>query len=61
MVHDVAPLDEGVPVPGGGRREMSRYAFENNEWVFKGFQNTPKDQFSYTASGNAFLCGDQRR
>jgi hypothetical protein len=61
MVHDIAPLDEGVPVPGGGRRETSRYAFDNNEWVFKSFQNTPKDQFSYNAAGAAFLCGDQRR
>jgi hypothetical protein len=60
MVHDIAPLNEGEPVPGGGRRESSRYTFENNEWVFKGFQNTPKDQFSYTASGAPFLCGDQR-
>ena len=62
LVHDVAPLDEGEPVPGGGRREISRYAFANNEWVLKDFQSIPRDQFSYNeAASGAFLCGDQRR
>ena len=61
VVHDIFPESEGVPVPGGGRRETAQYSFATNGWMLKDFQVLPRDQFSYDLTPGEFLCGDQRR
>ncbi|GAC83351.1 hypothetical protein GP2_011_00780 [Gordonia paraffinivorans NBRC 108238] len=61
MVRLTAATSEGVPVPGGGRREENFFTFSGDSWQPAGSDNQADTSFSYSwnAHENAFRCDDQ--
>lgn len=55
-----AAMQEGSPVPGGGRREENYYLFSGGQWQPNGSDNVPDTSFTYSwdAHSSAFNCQD---
>lgn len=55
-----APTAEGIPLPGGGIREMNHFAFEAGAWYPTGSENIADDNFSYDFDPHTqtFECED---
>ena len=53
-----AATREGIPVPGGGRREENYFVFSGDSWQPNGSTNTADNSFSYSWSphSNGFDC-----
>lgn len=53
-----AATQEGIPIPGGGRRTENYFTFSANAWQPRGSDTTADSSFSYAwdAHTNAFRC-----
>lgn len=53
-----AAMSEGIPVPGGGRREENYFVFSGNSWQPNGSDNSADSSFSYSWNPHtsAFDC-----
>lgn len=56
-----APTEEGIPIPGGGIREVNHFTFDGTQWFPSGSDNIADNDFSYDFDPHTqtFQCEDQ--